>query len=69
MIASIGEDPPVSFDVSPLVYEKKIPLDMRRETVIHFQKHLMRGMLSGTDDDRALWKDLGVASKATRQDR
>lgn len=71
--ASVSDEPPGPFEVSPLTYEKKIPVEMRKEAIVHFVKHLNRAFLSNhgirsSDSEERVWKELG-APKTTHDQR
>ncbi|ORY42443.1 P-loop containing nucleoside triphosphate hydrolase protein [Leucosporidium creatinivorum] len=63
--SSVGDEPPGKFDVNPSNYEKKIPVALRNEAVVHLVKYLQRAFLSkhgfrSSDSEEEVWKDLGA---------
>lgn len=62
--ASVGTDPPDEFDVVPQIYDKKIPVPLRRQAVRQLAKHLQRATLSkhgirSSVSEEEIWSDLG----------
>jgi hypothetical protein len=70
--ASVGDEAPGRFDVVPLIYDKKIPIPLRKLAVVHLVKYLQRAFLSNhafrsSDSEEAIWKELGGTSASHEQ--